>query len=166
MSRRASSCRKTSRLHLTSWKSKAIRHRVDLQKNLSTNQLPPSIRDAAAAAVIAAGCIARKKKKRLISRKCWKNHSLPASRTAGVDPVSALVTSAVPASHPVTCSQCKYQHKAATAAAAAAPGVYIHCCSRLSLHPSSPSSSLLLLLHASPIPPPASLQPRAATAAA
>lgn len=107
-----------------------------------------------------------KKKKRLISRKCWKNHSLPASRTAGVDPVSALVTSAVPASHPVTCSQCKYQHKAATAAAAAAPGVYIHCCSRLSLHPSSPSSSLLLLLHASPIPPPASLQPRAATAAA
>lgn len=54
------------------------------------------------------------------------------------------------ASHPVTSSQCKYQHEAATAAAAPAPGVYIRCCTRLSFPP-----SFLLLF----TPPPACIRP-------
>lgn len=89
-------------------------------------------------AVITAKCIAKK---------CRKNHSLtaPRSASASADHVSSPLTSAVSASHPVTCSQCKYQHKAATAAAAP-PSDYIRCRTRLSLHPSFSSS--LLLLHA------------------
>lgn len=63
----------------------------------------------------------------------------------------------MPASHPVTCSQCKYEHD--TAAAAATPGVYIRCRTRLSVHPNS-SSSLFLLLHAF-VPDPSTLHPAA-----
>lgn len=95
-------------------------------------------------------------KKQLISRKWWESPAAP--RTApSVQGRSSLrpLTSGVPASHPVTCSQCKYEHDAA--AAAATPGVYIRCRTRLSLHPYS-SSSLFLLLHAF-VPNPSTLHP-------